>query len=289
MQKILRTSVNIALLCTIVVGLFLPKSGLSRPSDIDEDHRNFNQLRLHWVYNSYGKCGINHNTHNYLKRVCNNEIPGADPVGCHILRNNNLGPQQDYNWLVCAADCLESRFSLHASLIKCQDAALSSCQSYKQSCEAQKTRALSEINGYKSVINGYNLMASSAIQGAAISVIPELISDVLESRGYSHWTSNFASTIAQAGVMAYTAASIVPTITGTAVRKSCDWLGAPSRVSIIAGTTAAVVASIAVSDMSFSEDRMTNSAIGLAGSYIGGMFALQAKSWIYSVWNRLTT
>jgi hypothetical protein len=135
-------------------------------------------------------------------------------------------------------------------------------------------------------IDRYTLFRSSFLSGAAYSLVPEIVRDSLESRGYLR-ASNIVATLIQGGMIVYYSSSYVAPVTGMVVRIGCGQLGFSPQTSTIAGSTAAIAASLS-QKMIFSHetvlDSMVDVAIGVAGSYAGSTLALKAKAWVYGLW-----
>lgn len=135
-------------------------------------------------------------------------------------------------------------------------------------------------------IDRYQLFTSSFLSGAAYSLVPEIIRDALESRGYPR-TSNIVATIILGGMIVYNSSSYIAPVTGMVVRIGCDQLGFSPQNSAIAGSTAAIAASLSQKLIYSHEtvlDSVVDVAIGVAGSYAGSTLALKAKTWVYSLW-----
>lgn len=146
----------------------------------------------------------------------------------------------------------------------------------------QRDSCLSDLD----ILSRYQLFSSSFLSGVAYSVLPEIVRDALDSRGYSV-TSNIGATLVQGGLIAYNTASYVPTITGFAVKIGFKNLGFSEQTSTTLASTAAVLASV-VPALIFSPETATdcvvNCSVAIAGSYAGSTIALRAKSWIYDKW-----
>lgn len=135
-------------------------------------------------------------------------------------------------------------------------------------------------------IDRYQLFTSSFLSGAAYSLVPEIVRDGLESRGYPR-ASNIVATIILGGMIVYNSPSYIAPVTGMVVRISCDQLGFSPKTSAIAGSTAAIAASLSQKLIYSHEtvlDSVVDVAIGVAGSYTGSALALKAKTWVYSLW-----
>lgn len=135
-------------------------------------------------------------------------------------------------------------------------------------------------------IDRYKLFRSSFLSGAVYSLVPEIVRDSLESRGYAG-ASNIVATIIQGGMIVYNSSSYVAPVTGIVIRISFSQLGFSSQTSSIAGSTAAIAASLS-QKLIFSHETVLDSvidvAIGVAGSYTGSTLALKAKTWVYELW-----
>ncbi|MBP6951540.1 MAG: hypothetical protein KBD36_05620 [Alphaproteobacteria bacterium] len=138
--------------------------------------------------------------------------------------------------------------------------------------------------GYYEEPEKYELFFSSFLRGGAYTLLPELFRDVLEFRGYSR-ASNVVATIIQGGIIAYNTSSYAPAAAGILVKTGLNKLGFSERSSTIAGSTAAVIASLSQKLIFSSEsvlDCVVDVTIGVAGSYAGSILALKAKSWVYN-------
>lgn len=137
-------------------------------------------------------------------------------------------------------------------------------------------------------IDRYTLFSTSFLSGAAYSLVPEIVRDLLVSRGY-HGVSNAVATIVQGGMIVYYSPSYIAPITGMVVRIGCSQLGFSPQASATAGSTVAVVLSLS-EKLVFSQETILDSvvdiAIGVAGSYAGSTLAFKAKSWVYGLWTR---
>ncbi|MBY0273677.1 MAG: hypothetical protein K2X02_09800 [Alphaproteobacteria bacterium] len=134
-------------------------------------------------------------------------------------------------------------------------------------------------------ISRYKIFSSSFINGAAYTLVPELIRDALEFKGYSR-ASNIVSTIVQSGMIIYNTSSYAPVVTGTIVRIGFRQLGFSQQDSNTAGITVAIVTTL-TQKLIFSEetalDCIVDVALGVGGSYMGSTLALKAKSWVYQL------
>lgn len=159
--------------------------------------------------------------------------------------------------------------------------------------DAMKQHAITRRNDepihIKTLINTYNdltidrLFLTSAASAAVYSLVTEFVADSIRNIGYSPRTANYAATLVQAGIIAYTAHDYVPTLIGTIVRIGCDCLDVSQRSSAIASSTATVVTSVVRTDMTF-EETISGCVITLVGSFVGSTWALHAKDWVCSFW-----
>ena len=140
-----------------------------------------------------------------------------------------------------------------------------------------------EKDGPHSPPTGLKLLGYSFLNGAAYSLFPEIVRDVLDFRGYSG-VSNIAATLVQAGLIAYNTTSYVPTIAGFTVKNGFSYLGFSEETSTTAGSTAAVLSNV-VSGLILEQepaiDCVVNCAIAVCGSYAGSTLALKAKALAY--------
>jgi hypothetical protein len=138
---------------------------------------------------------------------------------------------------------------------------------------------------YDEGIGRYKIFHLSFLNGAAYTLLPELIRDTLEFRGYSR-ISNVVATIVQGGMIVYNTSSYAPVVVGTLVRTSFSQLGFSQQDSITAGITASIVTSFS-QKLIFSQemvlDCLVDVGIGVVGSYAGSTLALKAKSWAYEL------
>jgi hypothetical protein len=170
--------------------------------------------------------------------------------------------------------------------VVCPACVLDDCKRDLNNCNNISSQCQSDLNISNHTLVAHNLLFRSVSSGAVYSLVPELISDSVEYLGYSQRASSYAAMLVQAGLIAYTTYDYVPTLTGIAVRKSCNWLGVDSRVSSIAGTTAAVVTSVARASMDLDQEVLIDCGIAMAGSFVGSTWALHAKDWVYSFWKK---
>lgn len=152
-------------------------------------------------------------------------------------------------------------------------------------CSTQVNTYPTSQGEYDEEIGRYKIFYSSFLNGAAYTLLPELIRDTLEFRGYSR-VSNAVATIAQGGMIVYNTSSYAPVVVGTLVRTSFSQLGFSQQDSITAGITASIVTSFS-QKLIFSQETMLDClvdvGIGVAGSYAGSALALKAKSWAYEL------
>jgi hypothetical protein len=152
-------------------------------------------------------------------------------------------------------------------------------------CSTQVNTYPTSQGEYDEEIGRYNIFYSSFLNGAAYTLLPELIRDTLEFRGYSR-VSNVVATIVQGGMIVYNTSSYAPVVVGTLVRTSFNQLGFSQQDSIAAGITASIVTSFS-QKLIFSQETVLNClvdvGIGVAGSYTGSALALKAKSWAYEL------
>lgn len=172
--------------------------------------------------------------------------------------------------------CLQNQFENHRlwSIEKVGDF-------YQRTCPPQ-------LRIYEKQLYRYELFGSSFISGAVDSLIPEFSRDFLVSRGYTIQQSNIAATVIQGGAIFCTTSyfsttpitihTVIPMITGIVVRSGCIYLGFSPQNSSIAGSTSAIITSVA-QNLIFSQetaiDCMLGCAISMAGSYVGSTLALK--------------
>jgi len=129
-----------------------------------------------------------------------------------------------------------------------------------------------------------DLFCSSATKGAAYTFGLEMVRDVLEHGGVPKRAANMAVMAAQVGVIIYTTASYMPTVTGMAVNGGLTYMGAPSSVSSALGNIAAVAATSISMGVSVTPK---NLALTIAGGAMGSTLALKAKNKLSSwLWKR---
>jgi len=130
------------------------------------------------------------------------------------------------------------------------------------------------------------LFFTSATKGAAYTFGLEMVRDALEHGGVPKRAANIAVMAAQVGMIIYTTASYMPTVTGMAVNGGLTYMGASPSVSSALGNIAAVAATSIAMGVSVTPK---NLALTVAGGAIGSALALKAKNKISSwLWKKET-
>lgn len=153
-------------------------------------------------------------------------------------------------------------------------------------CAIPATYATGQREGnVETEIDRYTLFSLSFLSGAVYSLVPEIVRDTLESRGYPR--ASAIAIIVQGGMIVYSSPSYFAPIAGMAVRIGCSQFGFSPQTSTTAGLTVTIVTSLS-QELIFGKETVFDSvvdvALGVAGSYAGSTLAFKAKSWVYEHW-----
>jgi len=159
---------------------------------------------------------------------------------------------------------------------------LNACNTAKGICNEELIKLKEQLLCPKPTLQSemLQLVTSSFLKGAAYSILPEIVRNVLESRRY-YGLSKIAPTLIEAGLIVYNTESYIPIFTCFAVRRGFRSLGFSEETSTTAASTAAVLANV-VPSLIFSQETsinyMLNCSLAILASYAGSTLALTAKS-----------
>ncbi|MBS0272660.1 MAG: hypothetical protein JSR85_08465 [Proteobacteria bacterium] len=147
-----------------------------------------------------------------------------------------------------------------------------------------KKPSLPSVEGEEDIIDLrpslLDLFTASVKRGAIMTIVPEVLNDLLRKGGVSRRTANVARSIAQLGMTFYMTSSYLPTLTGLGINLGLNSLGLDAPISSAIGNTAAVAVSLAQGAVI----TPTTLAISMGGSMAGSTLALAArnkvKSWM---------
>lgn len=145
-------------------------------------------------------------------------------------------------------------------------------------CLLYSTKNWAMTNDTISDISRYELFGPSLFSGAAYTLLPEVVRDVLHSAGYSR--TSHIPTLLQGVIVAYNPASCVPFIAGVSMRTGLMCLGFSEQTASVAGSVTFGVTSVA-QGMVFAPETVTDYMVNCAAALVGSCVVIKAKSWIY--------
>lgn len=125
-------------------------------------------------------------------------------------------------------------------------------------------------------LDKHRLFSSSFISGGIYSSISELVGNILIPQGYSENSAHIISMIIHYSIMG----GYTPALTGMAVKVIISNIGIPYQYSAIAGSAASVVSDFShvILSQEVILNRIVDSTIAIAGSYVGSTLVRQIRS-----------